>query len=209
MTALTPHLRKWRGNKPSHLAGTSTESNRQAMSFLEKKVEDLKLMVPGEVRQYLELSFSDADIPKDDSDLAYGRYEPVYTEMELLDIYQDILGTQAPVPEPVESAVDEFEEQANDRALVHSLISRLDEHSPPEPGTSQAHAMDVDSQGPVTRYRRTVSRLAAIIQDPDATMERPDPSPSESKGLRPILPSPLEWAAFIRECVSTLQDGCA
>lgn len=34
------------------------------MSFLEKKVEDLKLMVPGEVRWYLEFSFGgDANIP--------------------------------------------------------------------------------------------------------------------------------------------------
>jgi len=180
------------------------------MSFLEKKVEDLKLMVPGEVRRYLEFSFcGGANIPKDDSDLAYGRYEPVYTEMELLDIYQDLLGTQVPAPEPVQSTVDDFEEQANDRTLVHSLISRLDEHSPPEPGTSRSHAMGVDSQAALTRYRRTVSRLSAIIQDPDTTMKHPDPSPSESEGVRQTLPSPLEWAAFIRECVSTLQDGCA
>jgi hypothetical protein len=91
--------------------------------------------------------------------------------MELLDIYQDLLSTQVQAPESVESAVDEFEEQANDRTLVHSLISRLNEHSPPEPGTSQSHAMSVDSQGPITRYRQTVSRLAAILQDPDTTTE--------------------------------------
>jgi len=129
--------------------------------------------------------------------------------MELLDIYQDLLGTQAPAPEPVESTVDVFEEQANDRILVHSLISRLHKHSPQEPGTSQSHAMSLCSQGPVTRYQRTVSRLEAIIQAPGTTMEHPNPSPSESKGVQQVLPSPLEWAAFIRECVSTLQGGCA
>ena len=152
----------------------------------------------------MEFSFcSGANIPKDDSDLAYGRYEPIYTEMELLDIYQDLLGTQVPAPEPVESAVDEFEEQANDRKLVASLISRLDGNSPPEPGTSQYHAMGVGSQEPITRYRRIVSRLAAIIQDPDITVEHPDPSPSKSKGAQRSLPSPSEWTAFVRECVST------
>lgn len=179
------------------------------MSFLEKKVEDLKLMVPGEVRRCCVPFCDDTDIPKDESDLAYGRYEPVYTEMELLDIYQDLLGTHVPAPDPVESAVDEFEEQANDRTLVHSLISRLDEHPPPEPGTSQSHAMGVDSQEAVTRYRRTISRLEAIIQDPDTKIEHPHPSPSTSKVEQQTLPSPLEWAALIRECVGTLQDGCA
>ena len=126
--------------------------------------------------------------------------------MELLDIYQDLLGTQAPTPESGESAVDEFEEQANDRTFVHSLVSRLDEHSP---GTSQSHAMGVDSQGPVTRFRQTVSRLAAIFQDLDTSMEHPDLPPLESKGIQRILPSPLEWAAFIRECVSTLRAETA
>ena len=180
------------------------------MSFLEKKVEDLKLMVPGEVRWCLKSSFRDeANTPKGDADLAYGRYEPVYTEMELLDIYQDLLGTKASAPESVESAVDELEEQTNDRTSVYSLISRLDEHSPQEPGTSQSHAMGVDLQGPVTRYRQTVSRLTAILQDPNVTMERLDPSPSGNEGVQQILPSPLEWAAFIRECVSTLQDESA
>ena len=180
------------------------------MSFLEKKVEDLKLMVSGEVRWYLELSFcDDTHIQKDDADLAYGHYEPVYTEMELLDIYQDLLGTQVSAPESAETAVDQLEEQAKDRTLVFSLIRRLYEHSPPEPGTSQSHAMDVDSQGPITRYRQTVSRLTAIFQDPDATVEHPDHSPSESKGAQRIPPSPLEWAAFIRECVSTLQGESA
>ena len=63
--------------------------------------------------------------------------------------------------------------------------------------------MDLDSRGLVTRYRRTVSRLAATLQDPDTLTERPHPSSSESKTT--TLPSPLEWAAFIRECVSTSQ----
>jgi hypothetical protein len=185
------------------------------MNFLEQKVEDLKLMVPGEVRRYLESSLcNDANLPKDDADLAYGRYEPVYTEIELLDIYQDLLSTQAQATGSVESATDEFEERANDRALVHSLISRLNEHSPPEPGTSQSHATGADSQEPVTRHRQTVSRLAAMLQDPDTTTEHPDPpssvpSPSENKAIQRTILSPLEWAAFIRECVSRSQDEIA
>jgi len=124
--------------------------------------------------------------------------------MELLDIYQDLLSTQVQAPESVESAADEFEAQANDRTLVHSLLSRLNEHSPPEPGTSQSHAMGIGSQGSVTRYRQTVSRLAAILQDPDITTEHPDPSSPESKTIQRILPLLPEWAAFIRECVSGL-----
>ena len=134
--------------------------------------------------------------------------------MELLDIYQDLLSTQVQVPEPAESAAAEFEEQANDRTLVHSLVTRLNEHSPPEPGTSQSHAMSVDSEWPFTRCRQTVSRLAAIIQGPDTATEHPDPpsldpSPSESEVVRRTLPSPLEWAAFVRECVSTLEVNMA
>lgn len=212
-TVLTCH-RKRRSNKPSQAIGTIPEKDRQAMSFLEQKVEDLKLMVPGEVRRYLEFSLCNgANSPKDDADLAYGRYEPVYTEMELLDIYQDLLSTQVQAPEMMEPAADELEEQANDRALVHSLISRLNENSPPEPGTSQSHATDVDPQGPVTRYRQTVSRLAAILQGSDTTTEHPDASSSvpssESKAVQQVLPSPLEWAAFVRECVSTLRHESA
>lgn len=34
------------------------------MSFLEQKVEGLKLMVPGEVRRYLEFSFAMALMPR-------------------------------------------------------------------------------------------------------------------------------------------------
>ena len=62
-----PNLRyrRWRGNKPSHSVSVPTERDRQAMSFLEKKVEDLKLMVPGEVRRYPEFSFcNDANFPR-------------------------------------------------------------------------------------------------------------------------------------------------
>lgn len=178
------------------------------MSPLEKMVEDLGLMIPDKVRRDLEFLFCNgANAPKDDADLAYGRYEPVYTEMELLDIYQDLLGTQAQTPGLVESTTNEFEEQANDQTLVHSLTSRLNNHSPPEPGTSQSHTMSIDLQGPVTHYRQTVSQLAAILQDSDTMTEHPDPSPSVGKVKQQILPSPLEWAAFIRECVSALQVG--
>ena len=207
-----PRHRKRRSNRPSHAVGIPPEKGRQGMSFLEQKVEDLKLMVPGQVRRHLKYSLcSDANAPKDDADLAYGRYEPVYTEMELLDIYQDLLSTEVQGPEPVESATNGIKEKRNDRGLVHSLISRLNEHSPPEPGTSQSHATGIDSQGPVNRYRKTVSRLAAILQDSNAATELPGPSssipsPSESNAVQRILPSPLEWAAFIRECVSTLDD---
>ena len=131
--------------------------------------------------------------------------------MQLLDIYQDLLSTRVQAPEPVESAADKFGEQANDRALVHSFISRLNEHSPPEPGTSQSHAMDVGSQEPVTNCRQAVSRLAAAFQDQDTTMEHPDhsssnPSPLKRKTMQPILPSSLERAAITRECVGTSQD---
>jgi len=182
------------------------------MGFLEQKVEDLKLMAPGQVRRDLKFSLcNDANAPKDDDDLAYGRYEPVYTEMELLDIYQDLLSTEVQAPESAESAANGIREKTNDRKLVHSLISRLNEHSPPEPGTSQSHATGVDLQGSVTRYRNTVSRLTAILQDSNTTAEFPDPSssnpsPSECNVIQRILPSPLEWTAFVRECVSTLED---
>lgn len=176
------------------------------MSFLEQKVEDLKLMVPDQVRRYLEfLLCNGANVPKDDADLAYGRYEPVYTEMQLLDIYQDLLSTNFQTPGSVESATDELEEQANDQKLLHSLVNRLNDHLPPEPGTSQSHTMDTSLQDPATRYRQTVFQLAAILQDPDTATEHPDPSPSPGRVKRQILPSPLEWAAFIRECVSTLE----
>ncbi|KAF9649559.1 hypothetical protein BDM02DRAFT_3186192 [Thelephora ganbajun] len=178
---------KRRNTKSSHAVGASPEEDRQAMSLLEQKVEDLKLMV------------SD----KDEADLAYG-YEPVYTEMELLDIYQDLLSTQIQAPESTESAADTFEEQADDRALVHSLISRVNEHAPSEPGTSQLHATCVDSQGPVSRYRQTISRLTAILQGPGITAGHPDPSPSVPSGrnaMQQVLPSPPERAAFIRECI--------
>jgi len=175
------------------------------MSFLEQKVEDLGLMIPDKVRQYPEFPLrNSANASKDDADLAYGRYEPVYTEMELLDIYKDLLDTKAQTPGSAESTTNEFGEQANDQTLVHSLISRLNKHSPPEPGTSQSHTMGVDLQGPVTDYRQIVSQLAAILQDPDTVTEHPDPSPSVGEVKQQILPSPLEWAAFIRECVSAL-----
>ena len=176
------------------------------MSFLEQKVGDLKIMVPDEVMRYLAfLSYNDTNTPKDDADLAYGRYEPVYTEMELLDIYQDLLSTQVQTPELVETATDEFKEQAKDKTLVHSLISRLNEHLPLEPGTSQSHTIGIDLQEPPTRYRKTVSQLAAILQDSDTATEHSDPPSSVGKMKQQILPSPLEWAAFIRECVSTFQ----
>jgi len=175
------------------------------MGFLEQKVEDLKPMVSGNVSGYLETSFrKDADTPKDDADPAYGRYEPVYTEMELLDVYQDLLSTQVQAPKSTGSTADEFEERVNDRKLLHSLISRLDEHSPPEPG--DPHAVEIDWQDLAIRYRKPVSQLAAILQNSDAMTEYPDPSSSTTKTKQQILPSPLEWEALIRECVSSLQD---
>jgi hypothetical protein len=124
--------------------------------------------------------------------------------MELLDIYQDLLNTQVQTPEPVESATDEFEE-ANDRKLVHSLINRLNGHLPPEPGTSQSHTLGIDLQQSATGYRHAVSQLAVVLQDPDTVTVHPDPSPPVGGMKHQILPSPLEWAALIRECVSTLQ----
>jgi hypothetical protein len=123
--------------------------------------------------------------------------------MELLDIYQDLLDTQVRTHQSAESVTDEFEEQENDRTSVHSLIKRLDKHSPPEPGTSKSHADGLDLRGPDSRYRRAVSQLAAVLEDMDTTMENPDPSSSLEMNHR-ILPSPLEWASFIRECVSPL-----
>lgn len=149
---------------------------------------------------------NNANALKDDASLTYSRYEPVYTETELLDIYQDILNTQVQVPDPTASVADEFEERTNDRTSVYSLIKRLDEHGPPEPGTSHSHASGVDLRGPMVRYRRAISQLAAMFgdKDNDTMTERPDPSSSQNAKERQILPSLLEWTALIRECVSTL-----
>lgn len=141
---------------------------------------------------------------KDAADLTYSRYEPIYTEMELLDVYRDILNTQAQSPEPTTSVPDEFEVGKNDRTLVHSLIKRLDEHSPPETGTSQSHAIGVDLRGPVARCRRALSQVAAMIEYNDTTAENPFPSVSQNVVKQQVLPSPLEWVALIRECVSSL-----
>lgn len=124
--------------------------------------------------------------------------------MELLNVYQDLLSTQIQAPESTGSTADEFKERADDGTLVNSLKTRLNEHSPPEPGTSESHAMGIDSQGSVTRYRRIVSQLAAILQELDT--EHPDPSSSITKANHRILPSPVEWVALIRECVSSFQD---
>lgn len=147
------------------------------------------------------------DTPKDDVDLAYGRYRPVYTEMELLDIYQDLLNTQVQAPPPVEPSADEFEEQEDDRTSVHSLIERLNEYLPPEPGTSQSHAVGVDLQGDAVNYRRAVSQLATILEDTEPTVENPAPSSPQLRAGRQVLPSLLEWAALIRECVSVLPQN--
>ena len=136
-----------------------------------------------------------AHIQKDDSDLAYGRYEPAYTEIELLGIYKDLLSTQVQTPELMESAKNESKAQFDDQTLVHSLVCQLNKHSPLEPGTSQSHTIDVESQKSVTPYRQTVSRLAAVLQDQDNVTD---------KAKQQILPSPLEWAALIRQCVSVL-----
>lgn len=143
----------------------------------------------------------DANTIKDDADLGYGRHEPVYTEMELLDIYRDLLNAQAQIPESVGSAADEFEEQERDRTSVHAFVQRLNEHSPPKPGTSKSHA-GVDLRGPISRCQGAVSQLAAMIEDMDTTMENPDHPPSQFKADQQILPPPSEWASFIRECVS-------
>ena len=145
----------------------------------------------------------DAHIQKDNPDLAYGRYEPAYTEIELLSIYKDLLGIQVQTPKLMESAKNESKAQIDDQTLVHSLVCRLDKHSPLEPGTSQSHTMNVDSQKPVTCYRQTVSRLAAVLQDPDNVADSA-PSPLTDKAKQQILPSPREWTALIRQCVSVL-----
>ena len=177
------------------------------MSSLEQKVEDLKLTVSDKVGRCLVFNLrNDTNARKKDADFAYGRYEPAYKETELLDIYQDLLSTQTQAPEPVESATNKFGGRMNDQTLVDSLIGRLDKRSPSEPGTSQSHVMDVDSQEPVARYRKVVSQLVTVLQDPDAATERHDPSSSENEAKQQILPSPLEWTALIRECVSTLWD---
>ena len=121
--------------------------------------------------------------------------------MELLDIYQDILSTQVQTLGPVAPASNEFEEGVNDRASVRSLFNRLDAHSPPEPGTSQSHAIGADFRGPVSRYQLAISQVAAILEGNSVT-EHLDPSSSQNT-TKPILPSPLELAALVRECVST------
>ncbi|KAF9784662.1 hypothetical protein BJ322DRAFT_1021370 [Thelephora terrestris] len=126
--------------------------------------------------------------------------------MELLDIYQDLLNTQVRTHQSAESVTDEFEEQENDRTSVHSLIKRLDKHSPPEPGTSKSHADGLDLRGPDSRYRRVVSQLAAVLEDMNTTMENPDPSSSQLEMNHRILPSPLEWASLVRECIR-INDG--
>lgn len=138
--------------------------------------------------------------------MSYNRYEPVYTETELLDVYQDLLNTQVQTPEPAASVVDEFEEGTNDRTSVHSLIKRLNEHLPPEPETSQSHKIGVHLREPMARYRWAISRVAALLEYKDIKTEHPDPSCSQNMAKQKMLPSPPEWAALIRECVSTLDD---
>lgn len=124
--------------------------------------------------------------------------------MELLDIYQNILSTQVQTPEPTTAVADEFEQKGNTRTLVHSLIKRLDGHSPPDPGTSQSHTVGVDSEGPIAHYRRALSRVAALLEHKDTTTEYPEPSSSQNVAKQRTLPSPPEWVALILECVSIL-----
>lgn len=125
--------------------------------------------------------------------------------MELLDIYQDLLTAHIQTPKSVEPAADELPDRANDRTLVQSLMERLMEHSPPEPGTSQSHATGAGLQESNAHYRRAVSQFAAVLENTHAAMQHHGPSSSQSAAEQQTLPSPLEWAAFTRECVSTLQ----
>ena len=141
---------------------------------------------------------------KDDPHLTHGRHESVYTEMELLDIYQDILNIQAQAPGPVAPVADEFEERTNDRTSVHSLLDRLDANLPPEPGTSQSHAIGADLRGTMSRYQRAVSRVAVILEGKDNATGHPDPPSPQNTTNQQILLSPPELAALVRECVSTL-----
>lgn len=124
--------------------------------------------------------------------------------MELLGIYQDLLDAQVQTPEPAVSVADELEERSSDRASVHSLIEQLDGSSPPEPGTSQSHIIGVGSRGPIAHYRRALSQVAVMLEGMDAAAEYLDPSPSKNMVKQQMLPSPSEWAALTRECVSTL-----
>jgi hypothetical protein len=144
----------------------------------------------------------DANTSKDDSDLTNNRYGPIYTERELLEIYQDLLDTQIQTYEPAESSIETFGERENERVSVR-LINRLDKFSPQEPGTSQSHATSADFQGSITRCRRVVSQLTAILEDKGIARENSSPSPSQHEVKQQALPSVLEWTAFIRECVST------
>lgn len=125
-------------------------------------------------------------------------FQPTFSEVELLDVYQDLLDT-IPIDSSTASVPQNTESQ-EDAGILLNLAKRL----LPSPEDTQAPALDSEFT-PITQFSHPLQSLSKPHHMVISRLTEVYEKSMEMAASPEVLPTPSEWSSLIRTCVSEIQ----